>query len=124
MRVRSHLTIPQYADLIGDVWPSMTAHKRRLALERLRRRCQKNGLAEPTPGMERQLRVSTERIRELERDVYERLRREARFWEDGCPHPIKKVELAAPGLKWCGGCGALNRGDGWRLPLSQQLEEM
>lgn len=124
MRVRSHLTIAQYAELIGDVYDRQPEHERELALLSLRRRCRQAGLAELAPGRRRVLRVSTEKLCQLEPEVYERLRRDSRFWEDGCSHPVARVELVAPGMKWCSGCGSINNGAGWRLPWSQQREEL
>jgi hypothetical protein len=124
MKIRSHLTIVQYAELIGDVYERMPANERALALHRLRRRCNLAGLTERAPGRLRELRVSTEKLCQAEPEVYERMRRDSRFWEDGCAHPVARVELIAPGLKWCSGCGSVNRGAAWRLPWSQQREEM
>lgn len=124
MRIRSHLTIVQYAELIGDVYERQPEKERYLALLSLRRRCRQAGLAEYAPGRKRELRVSTEKIFQLEPEVYERMRRDSRFWEDGCAHPVARVEVIAPGLKWCEGCGSINHGTAWRLPWSQQREEL
>jgi hypothetical protein len=124
MKIKSHISVLEYAELIGEVHDKQTPKQRLRALERLRWRCHKAGLAEHAPGMKRHLRISTEKIRTLALETYERLRAEARFWEDGCPHPVADVELIAPKVKWCGGCGGYNVGTGWRLPLSQQREEL
>lgn len=124
MRLKSHVTIREYAEVIGEVHKDQTEKKRRNALDRLRWRMERAGLLERAPGKVREYRVSVARVRELERDVYDLMRREARFWEDGCPHPVKATELVAPGLKWCMACGSLRHGQGeWRLPASQQFEE-
>ncbi len=124
MKVKSHISVVEYATLIGDVYEGQDEGERKQALRNLRRRCQRTGLAERAPGMRRHLRVSTKRIREMERETYDRLRTEIRFWEDGCPHPVARVELIAPGVKWCGGCGAVHPGTAWRLPWRQQREEL
>lgn len=131
MRIKAYVSIVDYAETIGEVTPKMDPVKRRWALQRLRRRCLEplpdlDGLplAERVPGLDRALRVPTDRVMKVDPDAYQRMLKNSRFWEDGCPHPVKRVVALSGGMRWCEGCGSMKTTPTgpWRLPLSQQLE--
>lgn len=124
VKVRAFLSMREYAELIGEVWEGQDPGDREEAMRRLRRRAKASGLCERVPGGKRSYRISTARLKRLEADAYADMMEDVRYWEDGCPHPFLDVRDVASGVKWCGGCGGLNNGSGWRLSRSQEMREV